>query len=371
MVSATKQYFFVGSYASAHYPGIFSLAFDTESGELTDMQSFKGVECPSFLVVHPNGRWLYAVSETGNGDLNLSGSVWAFDINQDSMDIRPINRQSTQGDWPCHAVLDRTGRWLATTNYGTGNAAIFPILSDGRLGRLTALVQHAGAGPVSSRQEGPHAHSAVFTPDNLYLIVADLGIDQLIIYRFDTDAGTLTNHAQVQSNPGAGPRHFAFHPNGHILFVANELDNSVTVYRYDAVGALTPLQSLNTLPVNDPTSSVADIHISNAGDRLYVSNRGHNSIAVFNVEEDGNLTPLGHPSCGGNWPRNFVLDPSGKFMLVANLRTNSVSVLPVNSNNAELGTTISQVTVLEPACIAFQLQKTIDGSQIESSATAL
>lgn len=354
MTSNSKQALFVGSYASADAPSIYGCLFDSASGELIIESSFTGIANPSFLTVHPNGRFLYSVSETGLGSDGVHGSVWAFRLQPDSLTLEPINQQSTQGDWPCHVEIDGRGQWLIACNYGTGNAALYPLLADGSLGEMQALVQHSGSGPNTARQEGPHAHSAVFTPDNRFVIVADLGIDQLVVYKFDAETGSLTHHAAVPTNPGAGPRHFAFAANGRFLYVANELDSTVTVYSYQPEnGTLHAQQTLSTLPAADPTNSVADIHLSATGQHLYVSNRGHNSVAVFEVGENGRLTPLGTPSCGGNWPRHFGVGENGRFLLVANRRSNAIAILPVAADSVGVGTAVNQVSLSQPSCIKF------------------
>lgn len=355
MTSSVQHALFAGGYAAADQPGIHAFDFDAVTGKLTPRGSFTGIANPSFLVIHPNGRWLYAVSETGLGDGGKHGAVWAFEIERQSLTLQPINQhQTTRGDWPCHLQIDATGRWVLASNYGTGDVAVFPILEDGGLGEMKDFVQHHGHGPNSARQEGPHAHSATLTPDNRFAIVADLGIDQLVIYAFDVATGKLRQHGVTQTRPGAGPRHTAFHQDGRRLYVANELDSTVTVYDYDVSnGVLQELQTLNTLPPGAPENIVADIHVSSSGQRVYVSNRGHNSVAVFAVKADGQMAPLAIPSCGGNWPRNFALSPDDRFMLVANERSDEITVLPVLAGTAELGESVARAAVPRPTCVQF------------------
>jgi 6-phosphogluconolactonase len=354
MSSSTRHSLFVGGYAAVEHPGIHAFEFDAVSGALTPHGSFTGVANPSFLLIHPNGRWLYAVSETGLEDSGRHGAVWAFQIDRQSLALQPINHQSTRGDWPCHLEIDASGRWVFASNYGTGDIAIFPILGDGRIGEMKEFVQHFGHGPNPARQQGPHAHSATVTPDNRLVIFADLGIDQLVIYAFDAKTGKLTPHGATQTGPGAGPRHLAFDQGGQRLYVANELDSTVTVYEYDAVnGSLGALQTLGTLPPEPPENIVADIHVSSSGQRVYVSNRGHDSVAVYGVEEDGLLTRLAIPSCGGKWPRNFTLAPGGNFLLAANERSNEISVLPILAGAAELGAPVAHASVERPTCLQW------------------
>jgi 6-phosphogluconolactonase len=354
MATGMSHLLFVGSYAPAERPGIHAFDFDESAGLLPPRGSFAGVANPSFLVIHPSRRWLYAASETSLADDGRHGAVYAFHVELEPLAIQMVNHRSTDGDWPCHLAIDGSGRWLLASNYGTGNVAVYPIKPDGSLGEVQSFVQHYGQGPNQARQEGPHAHSTTLTPDNHWAIVADLGIDQLVMYRLDASSGQLSLHTAIRTRPGAGPRHIAFHPDGRRLYLANELDSTVTAYEYDAdQGELRELQTLDTLPAGAPENSVADIHVSPSGQRLYVSNRGHSSVAVFGVEPDGRLTSLGFASCGGEWPRNFGLSPGGRFMLVANRHSNDVVVLPVESAGVELGGPVTRVTVSQPSCIRF------------------
>jgi 6-phosphogluconolactonase len=341
-------------YSTAEQPGIQAFLFNESTGELTARGSFTGINAPSFLVAHPNKQWAYVVSETGQSSHGASGEVWAFQIEHEPFLMQPINRQTSRGDWPCHLQLDGTGRWLITTNYGSGSAALYPLLPDGSLGEMADFVQHHGRGPNAERQEGPHAHSSIFAPDNRFVIIADLGTDQLAIYEFDRTAGKLFQHSTVKSQPGAGPRHVVFHPNGTWLYAANELASTVTFYEYDDVnGILIEKQTLPTIPFGSPENIVADIHVSGNGERLYVSNRGHNSIAVFDINDNGSLSLVSIPSCGGNWPRNFAISPNGQFMLVANQYSNEICILPILERKEALGTSVSRISMIGASCIQF------------------
>ncbi len=354
MIFDKQQLFFVGGYAPADKPGIHCFRFDAATGALVSLCDFSGIENPSFLVVHPNGRWVYAVSEMGLGSNGRYGSVWALHFDRDALSFQELNHQTTKGDWPCHLQIDASGRWLAASNYGTGNAALYPIQSDGSLGEMSSFVQHEGHGPNQSRQEGPHAHSTTFTPDNQFAIVADLGIDQLVIYKFDAKTGQLNLHGQAQAQPGAGPRHLAFHPNGTQVYVANELNNTVSLYDYNGIeGTLKERQTLDTLPPNAPENTVADIHISPSGQHIYVSNRGHQSVAIYEIGENGHLILLGISSCNGKGPRNFAISPNGRFILVANRFSNDISVLPMLADGAQLGLSVAQVSFSQPSCIRW------------------
>jgi 6-phosphogluconolactonase len=246
---------YIGSYAAAHEPGIYAFRFDAASGNLTADWSFAGIAGPSFLALHPNGRWLYAVSEMSQQKDGKSGEVWALRLPDGGSSPQPLNHQASGGDWPCHLLIDATGNWLLVSNYGSGSVGVLPIQEHGAIGPMTDLVQHHGSGPNPERQEGPHAHSTILSPDNRFAIVADLGIDQLVIYAFDAANGRLHPHGQIATRPGSGPRHMVFHPGGQSLYVAHELDNSVVVYDYRAEdAALNERQRIETLPPGAPES---------------------------------------------------------------------------------------------------------------------
>jgi 6-phosphogluconolactonase len=342
----------VGSYAKADQPGLHAFWFDVNNGSLRPHGTFTGILNPSFFIIHPNKRWLYTVSETGQAADGVPGSVWAVQFEREPWRMTPLTQQASRGDWPCHLQLDASGGWIFVSNYGHGNVGVLPLQSNGGLGAMTDLAQHHGHGPHAHRQEAAHAHSATVTPDGRFVIVADLGTDELVVYRFDAATGKLGAHAHANARPGAGPRHMAFHPNGRLVYVANELDCTVSAYDYDpSSGALRERQWLATLPPGAPETIVADLHLNTRADRLYVSNRGHNSIAVFEVDEAGALTRLAVPSCGGDWPRNFAVAPDDRFILVANQYSGEVCVLPVTADG--LGERLARASVPGASCIQF------------------
>ena len=354
MSSTTTHQLYAGSYATAEQPGIYTYVFNETNGTLTPGGSFTGVTSPSFVLRHPNGQWFYAVSETRQKTDGVAGSVWALRYLAESDSFEVINHQISGGDWPCHLAIDATGRWLLVSNYGSGSVGVLPIQQNGALGDLSCLVQHQGSGPNSARQEGPHAHSATFSPDQRFVIITDLGVDALITYIFDAHTGQLHTPHRTATRPGAGPRHLAFHPNGDYVYVANELDNTVAAYTYDpAAGILTEQQVIATLPEHAPENTVADIHISSAGDRLYVSNRGHDSIATFALKTQGELELLSIQSCGGRCPRNFAISPNDQFLLVANQESHELVVLPILNAPEALGATVSQVPLKGASCVQF------------------
>lgn len=348
---ASSNLVLAGSYAAADAPGIYLFEFDNASGALTQIGSFAGIASPSFLALHPNGEWVYAVSETSASG-GAPGGVCALRFDRNNASFTLANQQPSGGDWPCHLCIDPTGSWLIVSNYGSGSVGVLPILEDGTLGDMAQLVQHSGSGPNPQRQEGPHAHSATPTPDGQLIAVADLGLDQLALYRLGN--GTLARHSTTAAQPGSGPRHVAFGADGRHLYLAHELNNTVTVYAYDgAAGALTELQTIATLPENAPESYVADIHVSPDGTRLYVSNRGHNSIAAYTIGGDGRLALAAIAPCGGDWPRNFAVAPGGEWLLVANQNSGDIAVLPAREGGNELGAAVGHAAVPGASFVHF------------------
>jgi 6-phosphogluconolactonase len=229
-----------------------------------------------------------------------------------------------------------------------------PIANDGALGKPAHVVRHQGRGTHAKRQTGPHAHSTVFTPDQRFVLVADLGLDQILSYGFDESGGSLVGNGHTSTRPGAGPRHLAFHPHGRILYVANELDNTISVYEYQgAEGRLCERQSLSTVPPDAGGNSVADVHVAPNGTRAYVSNRGHDSIAVFDIDANGTLTFRGTQSCNGQWPRHFAIHPTGQFMVIANQFSGDVTVLPVTESQAGIGEAVAVAAVPFASCVQF------------------
>jgi 6-phosphogluconolactonase len=353
-MESVEQRVYVGSYAAADQSGLQAFDFDPASGAMTPRGGTAGISNPSFFTIHPVTGRIYAVGETHVEQDGIVPTVWAVDVAPEPLRLTPINSQPSGGDFPCHVALDATGRWLVVSNYGSGSVGVFPVEADGALGAMSDFVQHEGHGPNPERQAGPHAHSAIFSPDNRFLIVADLGIDALVVYQFDAATGRLTAHDRAAAQPGAGPRHMAWQPGPPRLFVANELDSTLAVYDYDtAAGRLTPGPVLSTLPGPVPENWVADIHVAPEGERVYVSNRGHDSIAIFGVAAAGGLTREAVPSCGGRWPRNFALAPGGGFLLAANQYSDTVTVLPLPANGTDLGAAVVQVPVPGASCVRF------------------
>jgi 6-phosphogluconolactonase len=356
MLSSADRRMLVGSYAPEDGPGISAFAVDDTAARLRLEKTFTGIRNPSFLAVHPAGNHLFAVSETGLSSDGAHGAVHAFRIEREQglFDLVPLNQRSTGGDHPCHLHIDAGGHWLAVSNYGSGDVAVFPIEPDGRLGEMAASARHSGSGPRPDRQEAPHAHSAIFAADGRFLLVADLGIDQIVVYAFVAADGSLVRHGDVATSPGAGPRHMVFHPDGSHLMVVNELDSTVSLYRYDArAGSLSELQTFSTVPTDVSQNTAADIQISPLGRHIYVSNRGHNTVAVFAFDPEHGLNRTAVRSSGGEWPRGLGLAPGGRHLVAANRYSDDVVVLPLLAGGSDIGKPIARAMAAQPSCIAF------------------
>lgn len=350
---------YVGTYTTKRSEGIYLYRLDMASGALTLIGKTSGVANPSFLALHPSGRYLYAVNELGEFAGQRSGAVSAFSVDPQTGGLAFLNQQPSHGLHPCHLSVDRAGRFVLVTNYSSGSVAVLPIQEDGRLGPATDVVQHRGSGVDPRRQEGPHAHSVTLDAANRYAFVADLGLDRVMVYRLDPVHGRLTPNDTpwVQVKPGAGPRHFAFHPRGRYAFVIHELDSTLTAFAYDdALGTLTERQTLSTLPPGfTGTSYCADVHVAPSGQFVYGSNRGHDSIAVFSFDADrGTLACLGHTSTQGKTPRNFAIDPTGTYLLAANQDTDSVVTLKIDPQTGHLTPTGHVAEVPMPVCLKMQ-----------------
>ncbi len=353
----SKQLFvYVGSYANHTDSGIYTFSFDTETGALSYIDSVDGIANPSYLAVDYGRSRLYAVSEVMETGGQPGGAVAAYSVQSDNGKLTLMNRQLTHGGAPCHLSIDHTGSCLFAVNYAGGNVCLFPIHDDGSLGEAAHVVSHHGRGVLPDRQEGPHPHSILPDPTNRFALVADLGIDAIKLYRIDTAACKLVPHGEAGSNPGAGPRHFVFHPNGAFLYVINELDSSITTFAYDAEeGKLAPIQTVPTLPPDYAgKSTCADIHILKSGKFLYGSNRGHDSISVFAVDEtDGTLTFVEHVPTMGKTPRNFAVSPDGRFLLAANQDSDSIVTFAIDPDKGTLRQTGDIIMVSRPVCIKF------------------
>jgi 6-phosphogluconolactonase len=353
-----KQRVYVGTYTNGDSEGIYLCELDPKSGALTLVGLAGKANNPSFLALHPKGKFLYAVSEVDDYAATGGGAVMAFSLNADDGRLTPLNHQSSGGRGPCHVSLDRESKNVLVANYGSGSAAVIPLADDGALQKPTATVRHEGSSVHPDRQTAPHAHSINVSPDNRFAFVADLGLDKVLVYKLDAATGTLTPNdpPSAQLAPGAGPRHFAFHPSGKFAYVINELTSTITAFAYHAErGNLKELQTLTTLPADfTGNNTTAEVQVHPSGKFLYGSNRGHDSIAMFTIDPaTGKLTALGQHPSGGKTPRNFGIDPTGAFLVAAHQDSNSVVVHQIDPATGRLSATEHQVEVPTPVCIKF------------------
>ncbi|MGG1515890.1 lactonase family protein [Paenibacillus oryzisoli] len=353
-----EAYFYVGAYTSDSEPtGISYCRLNTETGEIAIVDTYRDLPNASFLALNEARTVLYAVSETDTYEGRYGGSVAAYAIAPETGKLTKLNQQPTNGSSPCYVSLDREGRRLYVANYMGGNVTVLPIQVDGSLGAPVQLLQHAGAvGPRADRQEAPHAHSIVPTPDNRFAIAADLGLDRLLVYAIAAESGDLAPHSEAALAAGAGPRHLVFSADLRYAYAVNELDSTVTVLSYDAAtGCMAVVQSLPTLPAGfSGESTCADIHLSEDGRFLYASNRGDDSIAVYAVDrQHGTLTVAGWASTQGRTPRNFALSPDGGFLLAANQDSSSLVVLRRSAETGLLEETGFTAAISRPVCVKF------------------
>jgi 6-phosphogluconolactonase len=364
------QLLYVGTYTDpGRAEGVFLVRMDPRTGALRQVGARDVGPNPSFLAIHPNGRTLYAVNEVTELAGEQSGSVTSFAIAPGTGRLARLEERFSEGGAPCYVSVDPQGRFVFVANYVGGSVAVLPVGRDGALLPATHVVQHSGTGPNAERQEAAHAHCIIPDRRGTFAVAADLGTDRVMVYRLDRERGSLVQAAPAPGpsttatpvsgaamRPGAGPRHLAFHPTLPFLFVANELDSTVTRMRWDAAtGKLTVEESASTLPAGATgKSQVADIHIAPSGRTLYVSNRGHDSIAVLSVAPGtGALAPLEVVPTGGAWPRNFSLDPTGRWLLVANQNSDSIVVFARDPESGRLTSTAHRLTVPKPVCLRF------------------
>jgi 6-phosphogluconolactonase len=358
---ATHKYLvYVGTYTEegSKSKGVYAYRFDPDTSSITPVGLAAETINPSFLAVHPNHRFLYAVNEVTTYKGQKSGAVSAFAIDHATGKLTLLNQVASKGADPCYITLDKTGKYVLVANYTGGSVAVFPVLEDGRLGDASAFVQHTGHGTDPERQEGPHAHSIDLSPDNRFAIVDDLGLDESLVYRFDSAKGSLMpNGAQFgKADPGAGPRHFALHPSGKFAYVINEMQSTVSVFAYDgAAGVLHPLQTISTFPKGfSEHNDDAEVQVHPSGKFLYASNRGHDSIAVFAIDpNNGTLTLIEYAPTKGKTPRSFEIDPTGSLLFAANEKSDNIVVFHIDPQTGRLTPTDKVLEVAEPVCVKF------------------
>lgn len=351
--------FYIGTYTRKDSKGIYRSTFDSETGELSEAELVAETDDPSFLTIHPNGKFLYSVNETDDRrglDKKPSGGVSSFKI-EDSGKLTFLNEQASHGAAPCHLVTDKAGKYLYVANYTGGNVAAFRIEKNGRLSRILQVQQHTGSGKNKPRQSSPHAHSVNIAPSGKFAMVSDLGIDSIAIYELDSKTGKLKTSGGARMQAGSGPRHLAFHPTKDFAYVINELNLTITALSVDPkTGELLEIESESTIPDEEPGpgKSTAEIAVHPSGKFVYGSNRGPDSICVFSVDQaTGKLTHVENESTQGKTPRNFVIAPGGKFLLAENQNSNTIVVFSIDQESGALEPTGHKIEVPSPVCIIF------------------
>ena len=355
-----SDYFvYIGSYTGPKSRGIYVYKLASATGKLTPLGLAAETASPAFLAIHPNHRYLYAVNEVSKFDGQKTGSVSAFSIDRSTGKLTSLNTVSSGGPGPCHLTVDHTGKYLLVANYGVGSVAMFPILANGGLAKATVILPHKGHSIDPKRQDGPHAHSIYVSADNRFVVSADLGTDQVYVYRFDATNGTLTPNDPPSAAvpPGTGPRHFAFHPNAKFAYVIEEMGSSLTSFSYDAAhGVLHPLETIKTTPSDyKGYNDCAELYIHPTGKFLYGSNRGHDSITVFFIDSvKGTPTPIEYVPSGGKTPRGFGIDPTGTYLIAGNQDSNTLAVFRIDAKTGRLTPTGQKEDVQQPVCVVFE-----------------
>lgn len=346
---------YIGSYAEADTPGLYTCRFNHTAGALTIIQEESGLQNPTFLAIDPQHHRLYTIMEDVDDKGHKYGLAAAYRIDGADGQLHFLNKQRTVDAGTCHIALDQEKKWIVVSSYHGGMIGLLPLESDGRIGAVSDVQQHEGSS-IKPVQSQARAHSVTFDATNRYAIACDLGADQLIVYRFDRAGGKLIAHSSVKAEPGAGPRHFVFHPTLPVCYVINELNATITAYSFDSeAGVLHPMETVSTVPETyTGDNACADIHISPDSQFLYGSNRGHDSIVVFKIAAtDGRLSFVEHVSSGGEHPRNFALSPDGAFVLVANRDTNNVVIFKRDAATGKLHPNGQTLAVAKPVCIKF------------------
>ena len=348
------QYLITGTYTGGKSEGIYVFEFNSNNGSYREVSHIKSSN-PSFLAVSPDEKFVYAVNENGNND--NGGEVSAFSFDKKTGRLTAINKQLSGGDAPCYIQTDKTGRWVVAGNYSSGTLSVLPVSASGELGNATTTIQHKGSGVNKERQEKPHVHCTIFSQDDKWLFVPDLGIDKVMIYAFDSKTGKLKPAPQpyVKIKDGGGPRHLTFHPNNQYAYLMEEMGGAVDVFQYSN-GKLKPIQHIASVQTND-TGFIgsADIHVSADGKFLYASNRGGvNTIAIYKIgQPNGTLTLIGHQPSLGEIPRTFTIDPSGNYLLAANQESDNIVIFKRNAATGLLTDTGTRIEVGKPVCLKW------------------
>ena len=338
--------------------GIYIYRMDQSSGALELVGKSIGITNPSYLAFGPTRLFLYAVNELKSHEGEPTGTVSAFTVDPNTGELGFLNKRLTRGNDPCHVLVDKQGRCVFVSNFMSGSVCVLPVLGDGSLGDASDFIQHEGSSIDPVRQRGPHAHSVTLDEANRFAFVPDLGLDRIMAYELDAARGKLKPHRVpwITMKPGAGPRHMAFHPNGKFTYLINELDSTVAVLSYDGTkGTVQELQVVSTLPQGvSGRSACGDVQVSPSGEFVYGSNRGHDSIVVYKIDQHtGRLTNVGHEPTRGKTPRHFGIDPTGTFLLAANQDTDTVVTFRIDPHTGVLLPTGHVTHVPTPVCVKF------------------
>lgn len=356
----TEFFVYFGTYTKGKSQGIYRARLDAASGHWTAPELAIEAVDPSFLALHPTGKFLYAIDESADPAKKPGRGVLAYAIDARTGGLTRLNEQEPGGPGPCYLEVDRTGQTLLVANYSGGSVASLPIGADGRIGKANTVQTHQGSSVNPNRQKQPHAHAIHVAPDNRHALVPDLGIDRVMLYRLDAKNSTLAANepAFVALPPGSGPRHLAFHPQGKFVYVINELLCTMAVFSYEArSGTLAAVQTLSTLPAGENVQrgySTAEVIAHPGGTFLYGSNRGHNSIVVYAIDAStGKLTLVQHQPTGGKTPRHFAVDPTGAWLIAENQESDSVVVFRIDGKSGRLTPTGHTLNVPSPVCAVF------------------
>jgi 6-phosphogluconolactonase len=332
---------------------IYLADFDAKTGKLTEPSVAAEYNGPGWIDFHPTKPILYSVGSPKAPFEDKTGAIAAFKIG-DGNKLEFIGETSSGGKGPCHLVVDATGGTLAVANYGDGTTTTIKLSGDGSFDKIATTIIASGNGPTD-RQKTAHAHGVYFDKSNAFLLMPDLGVDKVLVFKFDAKTSEITPAEPLKTAPGAGPRHLAFSPDEKHAYVINELDNTIVAASYDGKGGLKEVQTVPTLPSDfSGRTSTSEIEVHQNGKFVYGSNRGHDTIAVYaRDEKDGKLTLIQHAPCGGKNPRHFKIDPSGKWMIVGHQDSNTISVLPLDQATGKLGEAVSTVSAPKPICILF------------------
>lgn len=357
-LSAEEPLVFISAFAAGDEGAIHAYQLDVASGKLRSLAKTTDVEHPFFLAVSPDNRFLYSIHAPGQFGGENDEQVTAFALEGRSGKLKLLNRQSARGTAACYLDVDATGKTVLVANYTTGSVAALPVQEDGSLGPAAAFVQHEGSSVNPDRQDGPHAHCIVLSPDNRFALSADLGLDQVLVYQVDPSSAQLKPHQPpfATTRKGAGPRHLTFHPNGRHVYVINELENSVTHFNYDvASGSLTEQKTISTLPEDfDGTSYCADVKITPDGRYLYGTNRGHDSIASYRIRDDGSLEKIAIEPSLGKGPQNLAITSGGELLLCANMPGSNVAVFRIDAASGRLHSVRDPLKMPSPSCIMIR-----------------